>query len=161
MRLGALLATVAIVQAVALLGHPGDHTTITVRFVDARNGKPYTLYRGPWQIHLFRADPTGKSPTRAYMKANDMGTIRVFSDANGKAAFTLPSPIPAVIWFESPLGCSHESFDAIEVVEKGIVGKNECRTKFAKEHNKFQATPGEIIYLVAPLSFWERHPLIR
>jgi hypothetical protein len=42
------------------------------------------------------------------------------------------------------------------VVKKGVVGKNECRTKFAKKGIKFEAKPGEIIYFVAPLSFWER-----
>jgi hypothetical protein len=42
------------------------------------------------------------------------------------------------------------------VIERGVVGKNECRTKFAKMNVKFEAKPGEILYFVAPLSFWER-----
>lgn len=156
-----LVACMLAAAAVAAIGHATEPVTISVRFVDARSGKPYTLYKGPWQVHLFKADPAGKSPTRAYMESNDMGTIRVFSGANGEASFPLPSPMPAVIWFESPLGCSHQSFDVREVVGKGVVGKNECKTEFAKTNLRLEAKPGEIIYFVAPLSFWERHPLIR
>lgn len=161
MRLGASLVMLAVVGSGLGISRSAGQTTVTVNFIDARNGKPYTIYKGPWRVHLFRSDPAGKDPTRAYMDANDMGTIRVLSDANGKASFTLPSPTPAVIWFESPLGCSRQTFDIREVIATGVVAKNECRTKFAKEHVKFRARPGEIIYFVAPLSFWERHPLIR
>jgi hypothetical protein len=160
-RLGVFLATLAVAPGLAATYHPAGQPTVIVRFVDARNGRPYTLYKGPWQIHLFRTDPAGKLPTRTYMEGNDMGTVRVFSDADGIAKVTFASPIPAVMWFESPLGCSREVFSVREVLEWGAVGKNECRTKFAKMHVKFEAKPGELIYFVAPLSFWERHPLIR
>jgi hypothetical protein len=66
-------------------------------------------------------------------------------------------PCPGVILVEAVLiGCGAPVFDAKEVVEKGVVGKNECRTKFAKMNVKFEAKPGQIVYFVAPLSFWER-----
>jgi hypothetical protein len=161
MRLGALLAAWAVGVGLAGIGHASDPPTVTVRLIDARNGKPYTLWKGPYQISLYKADPSRGFNSDTEARANDLGIVRQVPDANGEVRFALPDPMPGVIRFDTPLGCSYQSFDAKEVVEKGVVGKNECRTKFAKMNVKFEAKPREMIYFVAPLSFWERHPIIR
>src|SRR5207249_5191577 len=92
------------------------------------------------------------------MEANQLGTVRELPDANGQFSLTWPNPSLGVIRLDTRLGCTSDSFYLKEIVEKGIVAKNECRTKFAKMHVRFEAKPGELIYFVAPLSFWERHP---
>jgi len=161
MRRGALLAALAVATGLAVIGHPAEPTTVTVRLIDARNGRPYTLWKGPLEIALYKVEPPKALRSLAEQQANDLGTLRQVPDANGEARFALPNPMPGVIAFLTPLGCSHELFDAKEVVVKGVVGKNECRTKFAKMSVRFEAKPGELIYFVAPLSFWERHPIIR
>jgi hypothetical protein len=156
MRVGALLAVLAVGTGLATVGHAAEPVTVTVRFIDARNGKPYTQFMGHCEIDFYRRDPNGYN-TVAERQAIDLGTIRVLPDSNGEMKFTLPTPIPGIIAIPTfRLGCTPILFDAKEVIEKGVVGKNECRTKFAKKNVKFEAKPGEIIYFVAPLSFWER-----
>ena len=156
MRMGALFAALAVVAGLAKIGHAAEPVTVTVRFIDARNGKPYTLPMGHCEIDLYRSDPN-RYNTVAERQAIELGTIRALPDSNGKVKLTLPSPMPMVIAIPTfRLGCTPILFDAKEVVEKGVVGKNECRTEFAKMNVKFEAKPGEIIYFVAPPSFWER-----
>ncbi len=158
---GALLAACALGIGLAAIGHAFGPATITVRLIDARNGTPYTLWKGPLLVALYRAEPSKALHSIAEQQANDLGTLHQVPDASGEATFDLPNPMPGVIGFRTPLGCSYQFFDAKEVVEKGVVGKNDCRTKFAKMNVKLKAKPGELVYFVAPLSFWERHPIIR
>ena len=156
MRAGALLAVLAVASGLATVGHAAEPETVTVHFVDARNGKPFTQFMGHCEIDFYRSDPN-RYNTVAERQAIDLGTIRVLPDSNGKVKFALPSPMPGIIAIPTfRLGCTPILFDAKEVIEKGVVGKNECRTKFAKKNVKFDAKPGEIIYFVAPPSFWER-----
>jgi hypothetical protein len=161
MRQGALLAALALATAAAAIGHAAEPATVTVRLIDARNGRPYTLWKGPLLVALYKVEPARALRSLAEQQANDLGTLRQVPAANGEARFTLPVPMPGVIALLTPLGCSNQLFDVREVVNNGVVGKNECRTRFAKMNVKFEAKPGELVYFVAPLSFWERHPLIR
>lgn len=161
MRLRALIAALSFATGLAVTGHAAEPATVTVRLIDARNGRPYTLWKGPLVVALYKAEPAKALHSLAEQQANDLGTLRRVPDANGEARYVLPNPMSGVIGFLTPLGCSYQLFDAKEVIEKGVVGKNGCRTKFAKKNVKFEAKPGEIVYFVAPLSFWERHPLIR
>lgn len=159
MRWGPFLAACALGAGLGTLGRPAEPTVVTVRLIDARNGRPYTLLtKTPLTIFLHKKFGPGHGfDTMAEARADDAGTIRRVPDANGQVTFTLPQPMPGIIeLFTYPIGCGHAVFDVREVVEKGVVGKNECRTKFAKRNVKFEAKPGEIIYFVAPLSFWER-----
>ena len=150
----------ACVLGVAAIGHEGRLATFTVRLIDARNGQPYTSWKGPLSLALYRKEPSKALHSIAEQQNNPLGTLDRVPDANGVAKFDLPNPMPGVIGFLTPLGCSYQLFDAKEVVEKGVVAKNDCRTKFAKKNVKFSAKPGELVYFVAPLSFWERHPII-
>jgi hypothetical protein len=163
MRAGALLAACALGAGLAAISQAVEPATVTVRFIDARNGKPYTLWKGPFQISLYKADPTKGFNSRAELDANDLGIVRQVPDANGEVRFTLPNPMPGVIRLDSAfrIGCAYFFFNAREVVERGVVGENKCRTKLRKVNVKFTAKPGELVYFVAPLSFWERHPIIR
>lgn len=156
MRLRPLLAALAVGAALAVIGRSAEPATVTVQLIDARNGRPYTQWKGALAIGLYRADPAKAPHSQAEQQANDLGILRQTPGANGQAKFVLPNPIPGVIRLLTPLGCSFQPFDAKEVLEKGVVAKNECRTKFAKKHVRFQAGPGEIIYFVAPFSFWDR-----
>ena len=156
MRLGALLTACVLGAGLAFIGHTAEPVTVTVRFIDARNGKPFTQSKGPCEVDFYRRDPNAYN-TVTERQAIDMGTIRVLPDSNGEMKFSLPTPQPGVIAIPTfRLGCTPILFDTKEVIEKGVVGKNECRTKFAKKNVKFEAKPGEIIYFVAPPSFWER-----
>ena len=136
---------------------------ITLRLIDARNGQPYTLWKAPFQISLYKADPTKGFRSDADLRANGLGVLRKIPDAKGEVRFPLPDPTPGLIRLDSAfrIGCTYFLFSVREVFEKGVVAKNECRTKFAKMNLKFEAKPGEVVYFVAPLSFWERHPIIR
>jgi hypothetical protein len=157
-RLGALFAALAVVTGLAVIGRAAQPVTVTVRFIDARNGRPYTYDKDVVTNLLFRGDPSKGFKSYAEARANDLGTIRQFPEANGEVRFTLPNSMPPGV-IEVPavlIGCGPILFDAREVVEKGVVGKNLCRTKFAKKNVKFEAKPGEIIYFVAPLTLWER-----
>jgi hypothetical protein len=146
-RLGALFAALTAVMGLAAVGRPAEPLTVTVRFMDARNGKPYTYNKDPVTIFFYRVDPGRGFNSQAEAKANQVGTVRQFPSADGEVKFTLPSPMPRVIQIPAVLtGCGPGSFDAQEVVEKGVVGRNECGTKSARKHVKFQARPGEIIY---------------
>jgi len=161
MRPGAFLAACALSAALAAAGRAAEPATVTVRLIDARNGRPYTLWKGPLEIALYKMEPAKALRSLAEQRANDLGTLRQVPDAKGEARFAMPNPMPGVIGFLTPLGCSRQLFDAGEVVEKGVVGKNECRTRFARMGVRFEAKPGELVYFVAPLSLWERHPIIR
>lgn len=133
---------------------------VTVRFIDARNGKPYTSWKGPFEISLYKTDPTKGFESDAEIRANHLGVVRQVPDANGEVRFALPNPLPGIIQLDSAvqIGCSSIFFAAKDVVERGVVAKNDCTTKFAKQNVKFEAKPGEIVYFVAPLSFGDRHP---
>jgi len=95
MRLvAAFLAACPLATGLVEMGHAAEPVTVTVRYIDARNGKPYTLFKGPWQLSLYKSDPRKTSGTRAEMQAIELGSVRARSDANGKAKFTLPNPMP-------------------------------------------------------------------
>jgi hypothetical protein len=156
MRPLTLLAACALTAGLAIGGRGAEPVTVTVRFIDARNGRPYTKSMGPCEITFLRRARQSRD-TAAESRAIDLGAIRALPDSNGVMKLTLPTPMPGVIAIPTfMLGCTPILFDAKEVVEKGVVGKNLCRTKFAKKNVKFEAKPGEIIYFVAPPSFWER-----
>ncbi|MGH9434011.1 MAG: hypothetical protein ACRD3T_20980 [Terriglobia bacterium] len=157
MRLAALLAACALGVGLAAIGHAAEPVTVTVRFIDARNGKPYAYNKDRVQIFLYKSDPSKGFNSYAEARANNVGVVRQFPDANGEVTFALPNPMPGVIEIPAILtGCGPGRFDTKAVVEKGVVGENLCRTKLRKMNVKFEAKPGEIIYFVAPLSFWER-----
>lgn len=155
--LGALLALCSIGVCPAALAEYAQPVTVTIRFIDARNGKPYTYNKHPVEIFLLRRDPAQRFNSPAEARANLVATVRQLPDANGEVRFPLPTPTPTMIDIPAYLtGCGPGLFNTKEVLDKGVVGKNGCRTQFARKNVKLEAKPGEIIYFVAPLSFWER-----
>jgi hypothetical protein len=94
MRLGTLLAACTLAVGLAALGNTADPATVTVRFIDARNGKPYTYNKALVTIFLHKVDPSKGFSSDAEARANDLGTVRQLPDAKGEVRFTLPNPMP-------------------------------------------------------------------
>ena len=68
----------------------------------------------------------------------------------------LPTPLPGVIDIDSGrTACGPGSFDAQAVIENGIVGENQCKTKHAKLRGNLQAKPREIVYFATHVGFFE------
>lgn len=160
---------------------PVSGVEVTIRVIDARNGKPYAYLGILLTLLKLRVDP-GKS-TPGFETENVLAYRRAVTDFEGKVTIDVTPPFPqepevkrgkytvevrprsphyglpeqlALLVGDGRLGCGTAFFDMNEVLTKGVVGTNECRTKFAKKKVKFEAKPGEIIYFAAPLSFWER-----
>ena len=94
--------------------------------------------------------------------------LNLQTDANGEAHFKLPDPPPVhfsaqvrVDWSRWKCGCGILG-STDDLVRKGIVGPV-ATTDSKKSDALLKATPGEILFLVRPLSFLERllYPLMK
>jgi hypothetical protein len=141
-----------------LFGCPGlsaQSGVVTIRVVDARNGKPYRklhlrvdLLRAPWSSQVYR---NGSNPWAVNLIATKLET----TNEQGEVAIEMPTPLPGEIMVWSAMACGGGFFDAQTVMEKGVVGDDRCRTKWTKMNVKFQARPGEIIYFATHVGFLE------
>ena len=143
---------------VILLGCPGlfaEPVVITVRVVDARNGKPYRKLH--LLVEFLRAEWSRQGyQTSAEAKANLISKEVKTTDDMGEVTFNLPTPLPGVIsvW-SGPMACGTEYFDTQAVMKEGVVGEDDCKTKWTKQKVNFQAKPGEIIYFATHVGFFE------
>ncbi|MGH9433862.1 MAG: hypothetical protein ACRD3T_20215 [Terriglobia bacterium] len=133
----------------------GGPIVVTIRVVDARNGKPYRklhllveFLRAEWSPQGYKTD----AEARANLIAKEAKT----TDDSGEIALDLPTPLPGVIsvW-SGPTSCGSFYFDTQAVIAKGMVGENQCKTKWTKLKVNFQAKPGEIIYFATHVGFFE------
>jgi hypothetical protein len=141
-----------------LLGCPGlfaEPVVVTIRVVDARNGKSYPklpllveLLRAEWSLQGYKTD----AEARANLMAREVKT----TDDKGEITLDLPTPLPGVIsvW-SGPMGCGSFYFDTQAVIANGMVGENHCKTKWTKLKINFQARPGEIVYFATHVGFFE------
>lgn len=95
-----------------------------------------------------------------------VGSLSLETDANGKAQFNLPEPAPAhlmvlvtVDWGRWHCRCGTLAATK-DVIQTGIV---ESAADSKKSAAFEKATPGEILFVVRPLSFFERlfYPLLK
>lgn len=136
----------------SLLAQP---SVVTVRVIDARNGKPYKgLYL---KIELLKAMQTSQGfRTEARARANLIAEKIGRTDDKGEVRVDLPTPPPGVINISSgPTACGAGYFQTRVVMKQGAVGENHCKTKWAKAGVHFQAKPGEIIYFATHVGFIE------
>jgi hypothetical protein len=142
-----------------LLSCPGlfaEPVVITVRIIDARNGKPYRKLR--LRVDLLRAEwsPQGYR-TDAEARANLMATKLGTTNDKGEITLDLPAPLPGEISIDTgPTACGPGYFDTRAVIEAGVVGENQCKTKLAKLKVNFRAKRGEIVYFATHVGFFER-----
>jgi len=141
-----------------LLGCAGlfpEHQVVTVRVIDARNGRPYK--RLQLRIQLLKAIQTSQGfRTDAEARANLIATKLETTNDKGEVTFDLPTPLPGVIEVDSgPMACGTESFDTQAVTKEGVVGESHCKTKWTKMKVNFRAKPGEIVYFATHVGFFE------
>jgi hypothetical protein len=161
------------------LPRPASGAEVRIRVIDARNGKPYARLGILVTLIKAKLDP---GQARGLDSRNVLGERRAITDPQGKATIDVTPPFPMLVevspgrwtlearkqplYYELPeqldvmlgnglVGCGEAFFDMKEVLTKGVVGINECRTKWAKKV-EFEAKPGEMVLFAAPLSFWER-----
>jgi hypothetical protein len=115
-----------------------DHT-VSVRMLDARNGKPLKRHSVGLEIGRNRAILNAKT------------------NSEGIASFHLNDPVPERIWlvfapFEMGI-CSEIQFSTDEVLRAGSVGRNTCISKI-----QYAVAPkaGEIVAFGKPVSLWHR-----
>jgi len=155
-RLHVRFISCVLAAGLASLGRGAEPPVITVRVIDARNGRPYAKF-GVWIILHRVKDPgaagfDSEAEARAFVVARFLKT----TDAKGELSFSLPSPLPEEIYIEDvPFGCGPGLFDTRQVIEQGIVGENNCRTKLRKMNVRFRAGPGQVVVFAAPIGFWE------
>ncbi|HEV2418366.1 MAG TPA: hypothetical protein VGX94_11215 [Terriglobia bacterium] len=141
-----------LLSCVGLFAEP---LVVTVRVIDARNGKPYRKLR--LLVEFLRAEwsPHGYK-TSAEAKANLISKEVKTTDDKGEVTFSLSTPLPGVIsvW-SGPMACGAGYFNTHVVMTQGAVGENHCKTKWAKSGIKFQTKPGEIIYFATHVGLFE------
>lgn len=128
---------------------------ITIRVIDARNGKPYTgLYL---RIELLRTMPEPQGfQSEAAARSNVMAARVERTNNKGEVAIDLADPLPGVISiFSGPMACGPGYFDTRPILRRGAVGENRCKTKWTQKKIKFQAKPREIIYFATHVGFFE------
>ena len=131
---------------------------VTIRVINTADGRP--LQRQQVTVSLLY-DKGEKTPPK--YDAN----LSLESDANGEAHFTLPEPAPSRLSARVRLtsvhwrcGCEVLATMA-DVIQKGIVGPQPAGSK--KSVTPVMVSPGEIIFLASPLSFFERalYPFVK
>ena len=94
MRLAALLTVCALAAGLTAVGHAAEPVSVTVRFLDGRNGKPMpnlTVDLWPYKQRL---------DYQHMGEVSNIGRIgRAKTDSNGRARFQLETPLPAEIGF--------------------------------------------------------------
>lgn len=155
MRRAAFYAGCALGLALVLPGNSAELAMITVRVVDARDGKPFAglpLFIFLWKVKLDNAP--ANSPV--YGAGNLEATLRKTTDAKGEVTLSLSAPLPEEIGVDpGSLGCGRYLFETGEAIAKGSVGDNRCKGKPRKMNAKFQAKPGEVVVFARPYSFWD------
>jgi hypothetical protein len=126
---------------------------ITIRIISAHKGGPLPKQR----VLVTLLYEKGERPP-----PNHNATLTLETDPNGNAHFTLPEPSPAhlaarvvIDWGHWNCACGVLAATQ-DVIQKGIV--ESAVHSFAAEQ-----TPGEILFVVRPLSLWERilYPLVK
>jgi hypothetical protein len=132
---------------------------VTVRVINAADGHP--LQKQHVSVSLLY-EKGEKAPTK--YDAN----LSLETDANGEAHFTLPGPAPPHISAQVRLtseqwrcGCGVLAATA-DVIQKGIVGPL-AGAEPKKSAAPVKASPGEILFVARPLSFFERllYPFVK
>jgi hypothetical protein len=128
--------------------------TITVRLINQRNGQP--LHWANQVVYVpFSQDSDG-------LRKGLAKQVAVETDAAGEARFELPKPSAEVIQvtlvpshddYIEYCGCWSETTRTGDVLDKGIVVWKDTSVGSL---GKLKAQPGEILFLVRPVSFPER-----
>ena len=129
---------------------------VTIRVI-ATDGRP--LQKQQVSVTLFY-DKGEKHP------AKYDAIVSLETNFNGEAQFTLPEPAPAhlaaqvrIDWGRWNCGCSVLAATQ-DLIQKGIVESSAVPKKAAAP---VKAVPGEILFVVRPLSFFERllYPFVK
>lgn len=155
MRYALLVTSCALGLLPSCAGLFAQPAVVTVRVIDARNGKPYKGLS--LRIDLLKAmqTPQGFS-NKARARTNLIATRLERTDDRGEVKLDLPTPLPGVISvFSGPMACGPGYFDTQVVTKQGAVGENHCKTRWGKSGVNVQAKPGEIIYFATHVGFVE------
>jgi hypothetical protein len=135
--------------------------TVTVRLVNAENGRPLQK----WAVSV--SIPYDKTYDKL-IPAKYNAILNLETDSNGEAHFKFPEPPPAhfavqvrVDWSRWDCACGVLG-STDELLREGIVGSVE--TGHAKKSaNRLKPVPGEVLFAARPLSFFERllYPLLK
>jgi len=124
----------------------------SVRLVDVRNGRPFP----------------NQTVTIQYRKIAggllDFETFTIKADANGSAAFKLPSPTPpkvSITAYDLYPCYDLQPTDTQQLREFGLAThcskpSQGCRCKFSKQASQTKARPGEVVLLARPVTRWEK-----
>jgi hypothetical protein len=131
---------------------------VSIRVINAADGGP--LQKQQVSVSLLY-DKGEKTPPKHNVN------LSLESDAKGEAHFTLPEPAPSRISARVRLTsvhwrCGCEVLATTEdVIQKGIIGPQPAESK--KPATPVIVSPGEIIFLARPLSFFERvlYPFVK
>lgn len=125
---------------------------VTVVLLDVRTGHPVANETVSMQFHIATVD--------------DLQAVEVKTGADGNAKFHLPEPIPSEVTVR-PVNlklypCSSLLLiDTRQVITEGLVSccskrTQGCRCKFGRQVTQLKKTPGELVFLVRPVSWEER-----
>ena len=132
--------------------------TIRIRIINGSNGHP--LLKQPVSVSLLY-EKAEKAP------AKYEALLRLETDTNGVALFTLPDLAPAHLSAGAHLTSEHWQcgcaapllVDTKDVIQNGVVAGRE----FSSRATSVKAEPGEIIFVARPFTFFERllYPLLK
>jgi hypothetical protein len=129
---------------------------LTIRVINANNGHPLQKQ----QVSVSLLYGKGEKPPAKYD-----ASLRLETDVNGEAHFTLPEPAPVHLsaqvrldWGHWRCGCGVLAVTE-DVIQKGIVESADP----GKSPPPITARPGEILFVARPLSFLERllYPFVK
>lgn len=140
---------------VAVLGQSGNCSgqDILVRLIDARNGRTFSRETVNLQFRV----GSGTTTHQEFLNAT--------TGADGVARLRLPATPPAkvTLWPNGLYLCAYDVFpvDTEQVLHDGLVARcsevpKGCRCKFSQQVLQLQATPGEVVLLVRPVTAWEK-----
>ena len=118
---------------------------ITVRVINAANGRPMK------KVTVMVSGPPGPQIMLA---------VRRETDGTGEAHFTLPDPAPRYIVVNAILSSDHWDCGCLataapgELIQKGVVAP--FGSKPTKAAASLKPTPGQVLFAMRPLSFFER-----
>jgi hypothetical protein len=127
--------------------------TITIRMLDSKTGKPITT--SEIELHV------GMSQTSAQTAGIPPSYVQTDKDGVGEVTFPIAASDIGVYARDGAWGyvnCDcvkdrpyHEHrYSISEILASGIVAPNRCNKR------KFTAKPGEFIFFVRPMTFWEK-----
>jgi hypothetical protein len=125
---------------------------ITIRVINLKNGHPLEKQHVSISIGYDKGEET---PAK-YDKI-----IRLETDVDGKAQFSLPVPPPRSLSLRLRLNSEHWHYaDVSSVRTEGVIQQGEIistpKTKVRKSDVPIKARPGEIIFPARPFTFLER-----